>query len=47
LALQLAANRNFDEVLQHLYSIVLPNPKYRMQVSGFKDMAYYAIHPTV
>jgi len=45
LAFKLTANRNFDEVLQHLYSIVLPNPKYWVQVSGFKDMACYAIHP--
>jgi len=44
LPFQLTANRNFDEVLQHLYSIVLPNHKYRLQVSGFRDMAYYAIH---
>jgi hypothetical protein len=45
LAFQLTVNRNFDEVLQHLYSIVLLNPKYRLQVSGYKDMACYAIHP--
>jgi hypothetical protein len=45
LAVQLATNRNFDEMLQHLHSIVLQNTKCWVQISGFKDVACYAIHP--
>ena len=45
LAFQLTANRNVDDMPEHLYFVVISNPKYRVQVSGSKDVACYAVYP--